>query len=127
MHWCGASMTGKAEIAVFGGTGIYDSGIITNAEEISVSTPYGDPSGPITLGTFEGRRMAFLQRHGRNHSIPPHMINYRGQHLGVSEDRRAAHHIAVCRRKLEGGDCAGRLCAAVPVYRLYENASFIVF
>ncbi len=81
-------MTGKAEIAVFGGTGIYDSGIITNAEEISVSTPYGDPSGPITLGTFEGRRMAFLQRHGRNHSIPPHMINYRAniwafQKIGV--------------------------------------------
>jgi len=82
------SVKGEAEIAVFGGTGIYDSGIITNAEEINMSTPYGDPSGSITLGTFEGKRVAFLPRHGKDHSIPPHMINYRAniwafQKIGV--------------------------------------------
>ncbi|MDH3501628.1 MAG: S-methyl-5'-thioadenosine phosphorylase [Nitrosopumilus sp.] len=65
------------EIGIFGGTGIYDSGLLEKSLEIDVSTPYGKPSDTITVGIFDGRKIAFLPRHGKKHSIPPHMINYR--------------------------------------------------
>jgi len=65
----------KAEIGVFGGSGFYN--LIENAEEIKVETPYGSPSAVITIGTISGKRVAFLPRHGRDHSLPPHKINYR--------------------------------------------------
>lgn len=66
-----------AEIAIIGGTGMYDAEMIGDAEETRPTTPYGETSGPITVGTFMGRRTAFLARHGRGHTLPPHMINYR--------------------------------------------------
>ncbi len=66
-----------AEIGIFGGTGIYDSGLLANAEQISATTQYGDPSDVITAGSFRGRRIAFLPRHGRKHTIPPHRINFK--------------------------------------------------
>lgn len=62
---------------MFGGTGIYDAGLLSNAETIDVDTPYGKPSDSVTLGTLKGRRVAFMPRHGRGHTIAPHMINYR--------------------------------------------------
>ena len=67
----------QAEIAVIGGTGVYDPGIIEDAREVKVYTPYGAPSDLITLGTYKGRRVAFIPRHGRGHQIPPHRINSR--------------------------------------------------
>lgn len=67
-----------AEIGIFGGTGIYDSGLLKDAQEITIdTTTYGSPSDAITVGTFSGRRIAFLPRHGKKHTIPPHMINFR--------------------------------------------------
>ncbi len=66
-----------AEIGIFGGTGIYDSGLLKNSEEVDVDTPYGRPSDTVTVGEFRGRRIAFLPRHGKRHTIPPHMINFR--------------------------------------------------
>ena len=65
------------EIGIFGGTGIYDSGILEDAKEISIDTPYGKPSDSITVGIFKGRKIAFLPRHGKKHAIPPHLINYK--------------------------------------------------
>lgn len=67
----------SAEIGIFGGTGIYDSGLLEGAEEVDVDTPYGRPSDSVTVGEFRGRRVAFMPRHGRKHTIAPHMINYR--------------------------------------------------
>ena len=64
-----------ADIAVIGGTGFYS--FIEDAEEHAVSTPYGDPSAPVAVGTVAGRRVAFLPRHGAHHEHPPHGINYR--------------------------------------------------
>ena len=66
-----------AEIGIFGGTGIYDSGLLKEPKEIAIDTPYGKPSDTITIGEFHGRKIAFLPRHGKKHTIPPHMINYR--------------------------------------------------
>ncbi|GAH42493.1 unnamed protein product [marine sediment metagenome] len=73
----------KAEIGVFGGSGFYS--FLEDVEEISVKTPYGDPSDVITLGNIAGRRVAFLPRHGRNHQYPPHMINYRANVYAMKE------------------------------------------
>ena len=65
------------EVGIFGGTGIYDSGLLEKPQEIDIETPYGKPSDKITIGEFRGRKIAFLPRHGKKHSIPPNMINYR--------------------------------------------------
>ena len=70
-------MTGvsRADVAVIGGTGFYS--FLEDAVHQTVETPYGDPSGPISIGTVAGRQVAFLPRHGEHHELPPHLINYR--------------------------------------------------
>lgn len=70
-------MSDHADIAIIGGTGVYDPGLLKNKKEVKVYTPYGDPSDFITLGNYAGRRIAFIPRHGRGHRIPPHKINAR--------------------------------------------------
>ena len=70
-------MEKDVEIGIFGGTGIYDSGILENAQEVTIDTPFGKPSDSITIGIFKGRKIAFLPRHGKKHTIPPNLINYK--------------------------------------------------
>lgn len=65
----------KAEIGVFGGSGFYS--LLESVREIKVDTPYGPPSDSLFLAEVAGRQVAFLPRHGRSHTIPPHKINYR--------------------------------------------------
>ncbi|MHB2015766.1 MAG: S-methyl-5'-thioadenosine phosphorylase [Candidatus Xenobia bacterium] len=64
-----------AEIGVFGGSGFYK--FLDNVREIKVETPYGPPSDKVSLTEIGGRTIAFLPRHGREHALPPHKINYR--------------------------------------------------
>lgn len=64
-----------AEIGVIGGSGLY--ALLEDVTEVTVPTPYGPPSDSLFLGEVAGRRVAFLPRHGRGHSLPPHRINYR--------------------------------------------------
>jgi len=82
-------MEKDVEIGIFGGTGIYDSGLLENSQEVDIETPYGKPSDTITVGEFNGRKIAFLPRHGKKHTIPPHMINFKAniwafKELGVT-------------------------------------------
>lgn len=70
-------MEQKAEIGIFGGTGIYDSGLLQDSKEVVIDTPYGKTSDSITVGIFKNRSIAFMPRHGKKHTIPPHMINFR--------------------------------------------------
>ncbi len=65
----------KAEFGVIGGSGLYS--LFENPKELDIDTKYGKPSDKVSLGTINGRNVAFIPRHGRNHTIPPHMINYR--------------------------------------------------
>ncbi|HXH62018.1 MAG TPA: S-methyl-5'-thioadenosine phosphorylase [Fimbriimonadaceae bacterium] len=65
----------KADIGVFGGSGFYS--LLDDVTEIKVDTPYGPPSDSVMLATVAGRKVAFLPRHGRRHTLPPHMVNYR--------------------------------------------------
>ncbi|HEY7737054.1 MAG TPA: S-methyl-5'-thioadenosine phosphorylase [Candidatus Limnocylindrales bacterium] len=68
-------MADRAEIGVFGGSGFY--ALLDDVREIKVDTPYGPPSDSFFLAEVAGRGVAFLPRHGRRHTIPPHLINYR--------------------------------------------------
>jgi len=75
------------QIGIIGGTGADLE--LENAEKIKVYTPYGAPSAPIEVGTFKGKKVAFLERHGEMHSIAPHKLPFRANiwalaSLGVS-------------------------------------------
>src|ERR1700737_3661590 len=68
---------GVAEIGIIGGSGLYSMPGLTNAKEIRVKTPFGDPSDRIVTGILEGKRVAFLARHGRGHRLLPTELNFR--------------------------------------------------
>ncbi len=83
-----AATDDPAPIGIIGGTGVYDASQVRDVRSVKVSTPYGAPSAAIDLGNFQGAPIAFLPRHGKGHTIPPHSINYRANiwalhHLGV--------------------------------------------
>ena len=65
----------RADVGVFGGSGL--TRLLDDVEEVQLTTEWGDPSGPIAVGTVGSTRMAFLPRHGAGHTIPPHRVNYR--------------------------------------------------
>jgi 5'-methylthioadenosine phosphorylase len=67
----------QAEIGVIGGSGLYSMSGLTKTREIRVKTPFGDPSDAFIVGTLEGKRVAFLARHGRGHRILPTELNFR--------------------------------------------------
>jgi len=66
-----------AAIGVIGGSGLYAMQGLTNAREVRIKTPFGNPSDAIVVGTLEGKPVAFLARHARGHRILPGEINYR--------------------------------------------------
>lgn len=67
----------QAEFGIIGGTGLYDPSLLKNVEEITVKTPYGNPSDAITIGKLGDKYVAFLPRHGKKHTIRPTDINVR--------------------------------------------------
>ncbi|MEP7200704.1 MAG: S-methyl-5'-thioadenosine phosphorylase [Chloroflexota bacterium] len=67
----------RATIAVIGGSGLYAMDGLSDVTEVKVSTPFGDPSDAITIGTLGAQRIAFLPRHGRGHRITPSELNNR--------------------------------------------------
>ena len=76
------------DLAIIGGTGLYKFSGLENVERRTLATPFGAPSDDIVLGTLAGKRVAFLARHGENHTLAPHRVNYRAnvwalQHLGA--------------------------------------------
>lgn len=64
-------------IGIIGGSGLYSMSGLSEVREVRVKTPFGDPSDVIVVGTLEGKRVAFLARHGRGHRILPSEINFR--------------------------------------------------
>jgi len=70
-----APSSARAEIGVIGGSGFYE--FLADSERVSITTPFGDPSDDVVIGDLEGRRVAFLARHGQGHRFPPHRVNYR--------------------------------------------------
>jgi len=75
----------QAEIGIIGGSGLYSMPGFSDIQEISLQTPFGTPSDPYVLGTLEGRKVAFLSRHGRGHRFTPTEINYRANIHGFKQ------------------------------------------
>src|SRR5271155_2788659 len=72
-----SSSKGAVKIGIIGGSGLYTMSGLTDTREVKVKTPFGAPSDAVVIGTLEGRRVAFLARHGRGHRLSPSEINYR--------------------------------------------------
>lgn len=81
-------------LAVIGGTGVYRLADLQDVETKELHTRFGAPSGPVRIGTLDGRRVAFLARHGEGHSVPPHRVNYRAN-LQVLKDLGATRVLAL--------------------------------
>ena len=78
-----AATVGTIELAIIGGTGLYQLADLQDVESQQPVTHYGTPSGPVRIGTLDGRRVAFLARHGEGHSVPPHQVNYRANLMAL--------------------------------------------
>ena len=75
----------QAEIGIIGGSGLYSMPGLTDVREVKQETPFGDPSDAYVLGTLEGRKIAFLARHGRGHRILPTELNFRANVYGFRQ------------------------------------------
>ena len=75
----------STEIGIIGGSGLYNMPGLERIKEVSIATPFGKPSDAYVLGTLEGRKVAFLSRHGRGHLISPSEINYRANIYGFKK------------------------------------------
>jgi 5'-methylthioadenosine phosphorylase len=78
-------MANDIKIGIIGGSGLYQMAGLTEIEEIEVETPFGKPSDTYHIGTLEGKRVAFLARHNRNHTISPSELNFRANIYGFKE------------------------------------------
>jgi 5'-methylthioadenosine phosphorylase len=73
----------SADVGVYGGTGLY--ALLDVVESVEMDTPFGPPSAPVAIGEVEGRRVAFLPRHGVGHTLPPHRVPYRANAWALRE------------------------------------------
>ena len=78
-------MKETADIGIIGGTGVYDQDSFENIKEIKVFTPFGETSDLISIGFYKDIKVAFIPRHGKNHTIPPHRVNYRANLWALKE------------------------------------------
>lgn len=73
------------KIGIIGGSGLDDPKILRNAKDIKISTPYGEPTSPLTIGAIEDVAVVMLARHGWQHTIPPTQVNYRANIFALKE------------------------------------------
>ena len=81
------------KIGIIGGSGLDNPGILKNAKDTEVNTPYGPPSCPLKEGTISGKEVVLIGRHGREHTIPPTQVNYRAN-ISALKDAGCTHIIA---------------------------------
>lgn len=95
------------KIGIIGGSGLDDPEILTEAQELAVTTPYGNPSSTLTCGTIAGTPVVILARHGKDHSIYPSGVNFRSNIWALKEQGcthiLAATAVGSLRRKIEPG------------------------
>ena len=75
----------EADIAIIGGSGVYDASMLDNVREVEIDTPFGKPSDAITIGSFGETSVAFLPRHGKGHRISPSKLNSRANILALKK------------------------------------------
>src|SRR5829696_6716024 len=73
----------NVRIGIIGGSGLYDMAEVVDRTEVTLTTPFGDPSGPYVLGTLRGKRVAFLARHGAGHRLSPSELNFPANVFGM--------------------------------------------
>ncbi|HET9271066.1 MAG TPA: S-methyl-5'-thioadenosine phosphorylase, partial [Vicinamibacterales bacterium] len=73
----------NVRIGIIGGSGLYDMAEVVDRTEVTITTPFGDPSGPYVTGTLRGKRVAFLARHGAGHRLLPSELNFRANIYGM--------------------------------------------
>ena len=78
-------MKSDVRIGIIGGSGLYQMEGLSNVEEVPLDTPFGPPSDSYRVGTLEGKRVAFLARHNRNHTILPSELNFRANIHGFKQ------------------------------------------
>ena len=78
-------MANEIKIGIIGGSGLYQMAGLSEIEEIEIDTPFGKPSDAYRIGVLEGRRVAFLARHNRNHTIMPSELNFRANIYGFKK------------------------------------------
>lgn len=101
----------QIKIGVVGGSGFYKLEGLTILEERNVATPFGDPSAPYMIGNYEGRKIAFLARHGDGHRFSPSTVNYRANIYGF---------------KALGVDCLFSFSAVGSLQPEYKPGEFVV-
>ena len=84
-YWSSSNMANDIRIGIIGGSGLYQMAGLTEVEEVEIDTPFGKPSDAYRIGTLEGRRVAFLARHNRNHTILPSELNFRANIYGFKK------------------------------------------
>jgi len=85
MAGTGTEQQALASIGILGGTGLYEIEGLEGVREVRLRTPFGSPSDPYVIGSLEGRRVAFLARHGRGHRLLPAEVNYRANIFGFKK------------------------------------------
>ncbi len=75
----------QADIAIIGGSGVYDTAMLDDVREVEMDTPFGKPSDAITIGSFGEINVAFLPRHGKGHRISPSKLNSRANILALKK------------------------------------------
>ena len=104
-------------IGIIGGSGLYNIEGIKDIKTVAIDTPFGKPSDNYTVGTLEGRKVAFLPRHGKGHTILPSELNFRANIYGM-KNLGVEHIIAVSAvGSMKGGNQALRYCHSRPVFR----------
>ena len=78
-----SSVTDRVQIGIIGGSGLYDMAELTDRQERTLTTPFGEPSGPYVIATLRGKRVAFLARHGNGHRLMPTELNFRANIYGM--------------------------------------------
>lgn len=73
----------RADVGVYGGSGLYS--LLDHVTEVEIDTPFGPPAAPVAIGEVAGCRVAFLPRHGRDHTLPPHRVPYRANAWAMRE------------------------------------------
>src|SRR6187551_1749257 len=95
-------------IGVIGGSGLYEGTELDDAQQVPVASAFGEPSGPVTMGSLEGVRVTFIARHGEGHELSPSQVNYRAnidvlKRCGVT-DVLAISAIGSLREEMSPGD-----------------------
>jgi len=96
------------KVGIIGGSGLDDPKLLKDSKELRSTTPLGEPSSPLTVGSIEGKEVVILSRHGRNHTIPPTQVNYRAN-IQALKNQNCTHILATTacgslREEIKRGD-----------------------